>query len=594
MFKVAITMNGFESKSTWHLISIKDEILRLQCKIEAKRKRSSNPIEDLLATQHTDSVASSLLDTEKNMMENVNALSNAEIKHTDSKTLMVCYDSGGQPEFFDIMPLLATNPTGYIMVLDMSKKLDEQTQSIINIDGEEYPLKVTYKSVDLMKNAIASIQSSGNDSLHQCLLVVGTHLDQCNDQEENILNLDEQVHRDLINVNAESLIKWRQKKTNRARKIDRTHIIHPIALFLESKATALETKERDDVAQEIRTAVEKMSKSKNIQQNIPINLLLLQLEIQLTFTKSSFKYIAQESCYEYAEKCYIKEEDIPTVLKYFHSLGIILYYDNLVFSPQWLFDRISEIIFEKYTSENYSIIGDIEKGMLKKEYLVTLYQGKIKHPLTVDRLIKIFVNQNIMAQLSEDNLFMPSLLNPCPQELESISLSRKYGCKSHETLHVKFENQYFPRAVFCFLATQFIAKKWLLQEDLRYNDILVFQIPEGSGQFLCLVDYKTDLAIELYQKNHEHSHIAPHEICKVLHESLIAFSTKIQADWKFKFGFTCKSDGCKFFAGVQLQYPFLLKKCCSKCNMLSNLKFDEAVWMTSPKDSFNILRQVCV
>jgi len=51
-------------------------------------------------------------------------------------TLMVCYDSGGQPEFFDVIPALATNPIGYIMVLDLSKKLDEPIESEIVIDGE--------------------------------------------------------------------------------------------------------------------------------------------------------------------------------------------------------------------------------------------------------------------------------------------------------------------------------------------------------------------------------------------------------------------------------------------------------------------------
>jgi len=249
---------------------------------------------------------------------------------------MVCYDSGGQPEFFDIMPALATNPTGYIMVLDLSKELDESIESEICINGETIKGK-KIKCTELMKGAVAGIQSQ---SCKHRLLIVGTHLKEFIDQVQNpksteeyegkLKSIDKKIFKDIIKGDASSLVRERQEGKN-------TQYLHPIDNLTKSV-------ERDSIAQEIRTAVENMSvKEENICTDIPIKWLLFQLEIQLHIESAPKRnYISRTTCSECAKKCKINESEIDTVLDFFHDLGIILYYKkkakDVVFSPQWLFD----------------------------------------------------------------------------------------------------------------------------------------------------------------------------------------------------------------------------------------------------------------
>ena len=601
IFKVAITKDATGSKSTWHKIKIEDEISRLQSSLEKKQKLK-NPITKEWSPEIViDPSKEALLDVEKNMIQNLTAKKqfHKEIHYTD--TLMVCYDSGGQPEFFDVMPSLATNPTGYIMVVDMSKDLNKPIESKVRMREKEVTLPQNITSMDLLKNAIASIQSGKNKFSHN-LLVVGTHLDQCENPEESIPHLDEQIFTNLMKGDAELLYRERQKNSGK-RNIDDTQIIHPIANRFDSiQSTLTESKDRDSVAQEIRTAIEEMANRDDIQKELPINWLLFQLETQLKIGK---KYISRHTCIEYAEKCYIEEKEIDFVLAYFHKLGIILYYKDsvtdVVFSPQWLFNRLSDIIFEKYNPKcNFRAAIDIKKGKIAKKFLVDLYKSEINEPLTVDNLLTIFEDQCIMARYPADEnmIFMPSLLNPAPGFLTVTSTLP--GQKIYETLYVKFDKQCFPRGVFCSVATQFMKEKYIIQDTPLYNNLLVFQVPSRDHQYIGLFDYKTKLAIEMYQEidknNEDHSEL-PHDICGKLYQFLITSCKKIQIDCNFKFGFTCacKRNECSLFAKVEFKCPFLPEKVCENYGSSSKLKYAELIWITSPKKLIDILKvQVCI
>lgn len=149
---------------------------------------------------------------------------------------MVSYDSGGQPEFYVILPLLSTNPTGYIMVFDMSKDLSVPIQNTVCRGNIEVPSQNEHEitTIDLLKSAIAGIQPySGDTDCH--LMVVGTYLDKYDNPEERIPKLDQQIYSELVEGNAESILTMRQQKKESIcnREIDRTEIIYPVANLME-------------------------------------------------------------------------------------------------------------------------------------------------------------------------------------------------------------------------------------------------------------------------------------------------------------------------------------------------------------------------
>ena len=583
MFKVAITKTATLS---WHEINIEDEIAHLRYLLEENVAKQKPDLQDKDARKPSDP-----LDVENMICEKVNQ----PVERIN--TLMVCYDSGGQPEFFDVMPLLATNLTGYIMVLDISKDPDEPIQSKANVEGTEHLLPDKISSIDMMKSAIASIQSCSGYTSHHNLLVVGTHLDECPNPKEKIPELDKQIIEKLVERGGEAL--FRKRQGDKSIQAIQSAFIHPVANFIESETI-------DDIdikkvtkssVQEIYRGVENMSKNRELHEEISIKSLLLLLQIQLKLKDAPY-YITKIEYSKYAESCRIDSNDVDEILEHFHKLGFIFYFKkdvkDVVFSPQWVFNRLSDIIFEKYTKNSIKE-ENIKKGQIKKDIFGELFQPEIDHKGAVhtineegiEHLRNIFIGQNIMAE--EDNFFfMPALLSPGSLDDESFiaklqaDIEEYFGSRIYERLYVEFKNHYFPRVIFCYLATQFLHKNWKIQPEPRYNNILVFQVEE-SDQYFGLFDYKTKLAVELYIKKGKGLCQKPHKICEFLYHFITKCCEKIQIDCNFKFGFTCKKfKNCALFAGVYRQYPYSAKKHCENCTP-STLNKDELIWLTSPE-----------
>ena len=592
MFKVAVTKTATDSKFSWREVKIEDEISWLRFlldKIEEDSKQVKQP--DVPSSDPIN--RSDSLDASKILCE-----SNDESVE-EFATLMACYDSGGQPEFFDVMPLLATNLTGYIMVLDMRKNLNDPIENTANIDGKEYPSADKSSSLVTMKNAIASIQSCSGNAPYNNLLVVGTHLDQCDDPKEQITRLDEQVQIELVKNKAESLFRKCQKH-NATQEIDTTYV-HPVANFIESEIIKnVNIKQvTEDSVQRIYTAVENMSKINTLHEEIPVKSLLFLFEIQLKLSNPPF-YVKKIDYSRYAEKC--KIEKVDEKLEYFHKLGFIFFFkkdiEDVVFSPQWLFNRLSDIIFKKYNPKDSIQKKDFEKGQITEHTFRTIFsdesfgdEGKVYSIQDEDirYLHKIFISQSIMAEFPDkkDLYFMPALLNKGSPDDKSLQekINQRYGKRIYERMIVKFKNHYFPRVIFCYLATKLMEERWKIQSEPRYNNVLIFEIQ--IDQYVGLFDYSTEIALEMYSnKGKSDLGKKPHEICELLYQFIAKCCEIIQVDNNFEFGFTCtKFNDCKKFAGVKCQYPFAAVKECEDGEHTEQLKRNELVWLFPPEVS---------
>ena len=587
MFKESVTKTSTDSKLSWHKIELEDEISRLRFKLEEQIRDSKQRKQPHLLQKNAEKPFEHL-EVEKNICKSINQPVDEIIKIS---TLMVCYDSGGQAEFFDVMPLLATNPTGYIMVLDMSISLDTPIKSIANIEGKDYSSDEIPCSI-LMKNAIASIHSCSSYTACKNLLVVGTHLDECKNPEETIYSLDKKILECLVTDGGKNLFRERNKNN----KMIKSTYIHPVSNLCKSEQLEKMSKQLENITnqsvEEIHKAIDDMSKKNRWYDEISIKSYVFLLEIQLKLKKPPH-YLTANDYIKYAAKCGIDSEDIDEVLKYFHKLGFIFYFKesnnkiiaDVIFSPQWVFDRLSDIIFEKYSQKSLPQINNIKRGVVKKELLSFNQAEK-----SIDYLFEIFQSQNIMVEFPDEkqHYFMPALLSPGLPDDKSLQdiLEKKFERRIHERLYVKFDKHYFPRVVFCYLANKLISiKEWKLDYNLRYNNILVFQIPR-SIQYVGLFSYNTELVVEVYVEKgidfHTKPHVKPHEISALLFQFITECCAMIEFQDNFKFGFICSKNNCKLFAGVKLQYPYLAEKYCEKCYS-TDLSSDELIWLISPE-----------
>ena len=588
MFKVAITKSATDSRFLWREVDIENEIAWLRCLLgEHKDDFKQDKQPNLLSSDPEDLSQADSLDAVKILCENDESVE-------EFTTLMACYDSGGQPEFFDVMPLLATNPTGYIMVLDMHVNNDKPAESKARVKGEECTSSCKVTSINMMKNAIASIQSCREYASRNNLLVVGTYLDKCDNPNKQITELDGLVQRQLMHNKAESLFRKCQKGTN-AQTVNAAYI-HPVANFIESETTDnINIKQiTEDSIHQIYTAVEDMSSINKLREKISVKLLLFLFELQLKLTVPPF-YLTKSKYSEYAERCQIDQQNVNEALEHFHKLGFLFFFKgvkDVVFSPQWVFNRLSDIIFKKYKPDDLQQKKDFIIGQMTKDAFGTFFSDEINdkgeaHKINKDGiayLYEIFTSQKIMVEMPEEDLyFMPALLDPGSPDDKSLldNIQRMYGKKIYKRLYVKFENHYFPRVLFCYLTIELIKKGWKIQDMPRCNNILVFEI--SCDQYVGLFDYSTKLAIDVYVKPDKSKDLKPHEITDSLYRFITEGCNKIEVSCNFKFGFTCmKFDNCEKFAGVELKYPYSAKKCCEDGKHTTILNSDELIWLTSP------------
>ena len=568
--KVAITTLAGQSKSLWHLVSIEDEILRLRSTI---KRAIDKPKQVEPPSMGTDIDKSEMKVEEKLFQTSTEVPTHIEY----ASTLMACYDSGGQPEFFDVMPALMTIPTGNIMVFNLSKDIHLNIESEFYEEGKSSQLQhqAHYTTAELMKTAIANIQSyfnydstaSSESNTHR-LLVVGTHLDLCghtvHEKLHKVTEIEASMCNDVLAGGADQMV-----YTDSNGKI-----IHPISNTYHEG--------RDDAAQKIRTAIEHMSKYQKSYSQVPINWLLFQLEVQLT----SKHYIGRSECIDIAKHCYIKENEVDYVLMYFHQLGILLHYrevkglkDIIFCNPQWLFDQLTELIKVKYNAPPL-IQPDISKGIFYKQRLIDIYSEKLdaKGQLKFENLLELFTHLKIMAALPNepDQYFMPALLNPAPTD---IPLQEEYGVQVHDAMLVKFENRCFPRGMFCCLVTHLAQGGWKIQVKDAYKNLIMFQIT--SDHYVALFDKINHMAVEIHCKKESCSRGTPYKACDKLYGSLEEVCKMFQMYCDFKFGFVCKN--CKEFAGVKLQYTISTDCFCGKCQRNHELNRDQLVWFIPPQ-----------
>ena len=612
-FTVEVTEDEKEHKSIWNIVTLENEIKRLRDVVEGilHNRKHSDEIQQKLYDVETQQKPLSLVDASLSNVENVDVHEvvcncspeppteaqktyQKKIHQVPSNFFIALYDSGGQPEFFDVMPLLNTLPTGNVMVFNMNEPLNAKINPELYEQGRRmFTGKEThYTNAELMKTALANIEScitkqsvSGDDKV----LMVGTHLDKYVEGKENVdeslSQLDDTLCKAVLSDSTRNMLVYYSREGEEDR------IVHPISNIHFDK-------EQNEVAQKIRTAIEKMCKNANTRTKIPNSWLLFQYQIRLLKKPC----VTLTDCQDIADRVYMKE-DVKVVLRYFHDLGILLNYeelDDIVFcDPQWLFKQLSTLIRAKY---NKAFSADIENGIVNKKFLAKNIYSSLEI-LKLKDLLKLFTSLYIMAKLPdnesesfpgeepEERYFMPALLNPAPQNL---SLS-EFGKAFYDTLYVMYKGTLFPRGMFCCLVT-LLAKKqktFKILENNMHKNLIVFQkiTDENESQnYLVLSDKINHITVELYQQN---QYNLLHKIHYELVEALQEVCKKMRLNYQFQFGFACRTKNCQeknnkkdtaTVAIVDLRHNFCPKlMSCRGCSKSVTLDYNQLLWFVPLK-----------
>ena len=499
---------------------------------------------------------------------------------------MYFIDSGGQPQFHQLLPAFMPHTNLSIFVLRLCDKLsDHPTVEYYDERGTcvfSTPSLLTNKMIlQSCAQATNSVDHNGASKL----LIVGTHRDledQCDGETRN--NKNEKLL-ELLTPSLEGHLMYFTP--------DRSELIFPLNAKDPNKN---DQKLTNDICQIIRSINKSLSPEK-----VPLRWLVFHQEIQALSKKTNVVVLSLHECSQVAIRLHM-EDDTKTALQFFSDLNVILYYPsilpNVVFTnPQCILDIISETVrcvaFDKTQHFSDMLARANKEGIISgrlleyvKNQSPKIYKEGIIEPKD---LIELMVYLKIASKCENaDEYFMPTLLKNL--DTQGIQHVLSHCSDPIAPMVLYHEKGWFKCGSFNFLITSLLSShEWSLAK--RRNQLLCVYSNCIKMRFkksctVILIDNAS--YIEIHLDGHADVLI---EECLIIKRCLVK-----ACDKGVQIAFFCP---CKLFEDKHLAVP---TKALLKHKMLMCSKDDESnpfnfsalganaeVWLQESKQEGNIM-----
>ena len=397
-------------------------------------------------------------------------------------------DSGGQPQFHELLPLFIHDVSSVIIVSRLSDRLDDHPPDEYYQDGQCVGKKssIHLTTTEQIKCLTSSLLSRSSDEVPD-IIMVGTHHDKADECPESI----EEKNEKLLKIFGPELRKHLMFYNVREEKL-----LHPV-----------NTIDPDDldraVAEMIRVAVETSKLCKEVK--VPIWWFILELLIQGLAKKLGKRVLSREQCVKIANTLGFSERSFNAALKFFNELNIIKYSSAL---PEVVFvdsqvplDNVSDLVRERYHGTgSCSRRGNWERfckeGVVTLEFMDSTCKHFEKGIFESSQLLKLLQNQLVVVPLEPlsdidllveaDEYFMPALLDVL--SCEELEKHRVFSSAAGPLLF-RFPCGCRRAGVFCCLVVHLMKQsKWSIQHVnkkviLVARNCITFRLPKHS----CLI-----------------------------------------------------------------------------------------------------------
>ena len=404
-------------------------------------------------------------------------------------------DSGGQPQFLEILPAFIRNISLLLLLVKLSEELsDTPTVEYFSPDGKSYQLGVFPLSNEqlLLQTAQLSLFHQSQISLPHNIIekkqsqpnmtVVGTFADQESKCKET---------RSEKNNRLKQLLQPFQKQLIPRSK---SEIIFPV-----NAKSAGQGKNEDPVATELRRVIQKLAP--RLRMRFPLLWYFLEMELR----RLGLKIVTKSECWEIAKKLgFESKEALEAALLYLHEANLFLYYpdvlNNTIFvDPQAVLTNITHL-YERHIkledAPESEVVGEDDlryrdQALFTASALISLNTDYSKAAFPNEDLIALLQYRLLVSEMpffinSETTYFMPSLLSA----LEEGDIIRPKTTAA-SPLIISFQEGWAPTGLFCALVVSLLSRKsqlpWKIFELVSsnisklYKNILEFSIGYIAG-----------------------------------------------------------------------------------------------------------------
>ena len=517
------------------------------------------------------------------------------IEDMEKTTTLYFMDTGGQPEFHEIMPIILNGPALHLIFFNLTFDLDDPISiQFCKPDGTNST--ITYKSSYTGKQMIYQLLSSlyylskdmSPDSKPAAVLIA-TYLDQLKDLgEQGEKKMDEISH---------SL----NKLLNNTEFHSKGFLTYPT----EGKATVFipinNYSGDEEEIHRLQAFLKQVIDDRFAPVELPSSWLLFHLVLRHHYENSPGVCKLAE-CQALAKGCGLVEKDVPQVLQYIHRhLGTILFYEEVeglnelvICDPNVLFNSIYHLVAVSFAGvkAHHTSADEIRKtGEIPSEELQHISTQPGSSLLTTKHIVNLLKHFKIMTEMvSDDSLtyFMPCLLHHDSLELSCEAL-KSLG---PPPLLVSFDGNYIPIGVFSALVVKLSQCSWEPDRDIRYRNHILFntdgvfpvelRVHPAYLEFrITIINYKEEEPTEIHE--------FCMEVCKTVVDTLKSILSLHEHTKKTKFqlGFYCpgsfQADGQPHFCGCLPRRNYINPKSfvCSKssqCQKQCRLPPECTIW----------------
>ena len=359
------------------------------------------------------------------------------------------WDCGGQPSFLEILPAFLTSRTLFLLIFDAEKDLNTNWQSVVHIEGrriDQEEVKVT--TLDYMLNWMSNI--------HSHLMTYDEDRGVCEYPRMYCIG----THGDCLSEEKKSEVKSELKEHLKGKAY--SNLVEDIKIV--DNTSSGQGRAEDPSLGLLRKAVIDFTEKKLILKT-PLSWVLFRKVFQVL--SKEYNVISLDMAYIIGDASKISKEDVPHVLTFYHSLGVLLFYpqldglkDKVIINPKYFVDAFGKVLplcigdGGRY-SEEWKLFHEF--GILVQPLYVEVWKGF--KDLKPEFFIEVLVHFRLAVEVETakcdpffKQYFMPLVLASASND-HITSMTSSTDSFQAVPLHITFISGYVPPGFF----TRFVA-----------------------------------------------------------------------------------------------------------------------------------------
>ena len=549
-------------------------------------------------------------------------------------TFIYLLDTGGQPSFQNVVPLLLDFPCNFLHVFKASERLTDPCVNAFCRDGATEEKRANSRSTwELMKESITAAYTMSMKSKRQLkafdmpnepqlrIFLVGTHLSH--------LPEDPEAERALLDHNKKVLEEMDNKPYDGNRVFPPKAVTYKGAgnYFLLDSQLQGDSKMKDHTCKVVNALRSQLADGKyQLSLKVPKIWFCLQL-ITSSVKKKMWKLTELK---EFCLRCqYIQPVDadgqLLALLNLFHCLGFYLHFDLNEYKEQWictdatfLYKEMSKVLSVQYgPSESSSPELRIFKktGEISEATSEDLFQELgIDADIPIRWLLEVLVKIGIAAKAreKETHYFIPAALPEREIHLPEVSVATLGFAFSFHSKYQHHRYSCVPTGLFHRLAVDIASGRQALNEEevspvqLRGRQWRYYHSQSGCTQFIftqenahIALSQKEDLIqLQLLVPQHfPKLSLSLNELCRhirremyerICYVSEVVFGAEfLEEKATLEDGVICSHQNCEGSSLHLLRFEGDNQRTglCTRLNKMTGLTPRESVWVAKEQDS---------